>query len=213
MQCLILTTLFVKLLRVQRIFSSKLVKDLGGYWSNGSLLLIVILLTVALNIMMVPVLILERPAYSNYTVTINETFVEVHIHPLVRGNLVGMMFIFTYMILFLLVISCLAVRTRKIRHKNFKDTKKINILISLMITISFFGLTLYGTFSQTQQEIKANITLVCALLSFPTLCQLILFTPKILPVLLEKHFTQTLVLYRDITNYWVDTTHTSQTKL
>ena len=73
----LLTTLFVKLLRVQRIFSSKLVKDLGGYWSNGSLLLIVILLTVALNIMMVPVLILETPAYSNYTVTINETFVEV----------------------------------------------------------------------------------------------------------------------------------------
>ena len=194
---LILTTLFVKLLRVQRIFSSKLVKDLGGYWSNGSLLLIVILLTVALNIMMVPVLILERPAYSNYTATINETFVEVHIRPLVRGNLVGMMFIFTYLILFLLVISCLAVRTRKIRHKNFKDTKKINILISLVIISSFFGLTLYGIFSQTQQEIKANITLVCALLSFPTLCQLILFTPKILPVLLEKHFTNTIVLYRD----------------
>ena len=45
-----------------------------------------------------------------------------------------MMFIFTYLILCLLVISCLAVRTRKIRHKNFKDTKKINILISLVIS-------------------------------------------------------------------------------
>ena len=195
---LILTTLFVKLLRVQRIFSSKLVKDLGKYWSNGSLLFIIVLLTLALNIMMIPVMILETPTYSNYTVEINKTHVEIHIRPLVRGSLYGMMFIFTYIILFLLVISCLAVRTRKIRHKNFKDTKKINILIAFYITISFFSLSLFGTFSQTQQEIKANISLVSGLLLFPALCQLVLFTPKILPILLEKHFINPVALYRDM---------------
>ena len=46
----ILITLFIKLLRIYRIFSSKLSKDLGKYWSNFPLLLTIIFLTALPNI-------------------------------------------------------------------------------------------------------------------------------------------------------------------
>ena len=69
---LTLITLFVKLLRVKRIFSSKLQKDIGKYWSNGFLVFIVIFLTVILNIVVVPVLIVQLPQFNNYTLNPND---------------------------------------------------------------------------------------------------------------------------------------------
>ena len=86
---------------------------------------------------MVPVLVAETPEYSNYTLNPNDLVVLYHVRPVTRGNIIGVGIVIAYMVLFLLIISFLSIRTRKIRHRNFKDTKKINLLIALLIVISF----------------------------------------------------------------------------
>ena len=182
---LVLITLFIKLLRVERIFSSRLEKDIGKCWSNGFLVFIVIFLTVIVNMMVVPVLVAETPEYSNYTLNPNDLVVLYHVRPVTRGNIIGVGIVIAYMVLFLLIISFLSIRTRKIRHRNFKDTKKINLLIALLIVISFSAGAVYIMLTQINEEPIANTVLVIALLSIPTLCQLILFTPKVVPVILE----------------------------
>ena len=183
---LVLIPLFVKLLRVERIFSSKLEKDIGKCWSNGFLVFIVIFLVVILNMMVVPVLILETPKYTNYTLNPNDLEVRLHIRPAGKSDFISVGIVVAYMIFILIVISLVAFRTRKIRHNNFKDTKKINIFIALTIFVSFFILTFYVVLTEMNYEPIANIILIIAQFTLPTLCQFILFTPKIVPVLLEK---------------------------
>ena len=182
---LILITLLVKLLRIDRIFSSKLETDIGKYWSNVQLLIIIILYTVILNMIMIPVLIHESPTYSNYT--IYNGFVEQrHIRPHPRGNLIWFGILISYLILLLLIISCLAIRTRQIKYSNFKDTKKINLLIALVIVIIFLSTAAYFILLNIRKEPEGNIVIILTILIIPTLSQLIMFTSKILSVMAKK---------------------------
>ena len=183
---LILITLFIKLLRVYRIFSSRLEKDIGLCWSNGCLVFFVISLMVILNVLVIPMLIFETPTYNNYTLSRRPDDQEIllHVRPVARGTF-GVGSIIAFMVIFLLLLSFFAIRTRKIRHKNFKDTKKINLLIALLIIISFFAGSLNIILYEIHEEPSANTVLIICLLSVPVLCQVILFSPKVAPVLLE----------------------------
>ena len=131
-------------------------------------------------------LILETPKYSNYTLNPNDFKVRLHIRPAGKSDLISVGIMVAYMIFILIVTSSVAFRTRKIRHNNFKDTKKINIFISLTIVASFFLYTFHVVLTEMNYEPIANIILIMAQFALPTLCQFILFTPKVVPVLLEK---------------------------
>ena len=113
---LVLITLFIKLLRVERIFSSRLEKDIGKCWSNGFLVFIVIFLTVIVNMMVVPVLVAETPEYSNYTLNPNDLVVLYHVRPVTRGNIIGVGIVIAYW-------SFLGAQYLHalLRHRNFKD--------------------------------------------------------------------------------------------
>ena len=182
---LIMITLFVKLLRVQRIFSSKLRVDIGKYWGNVSLLIIVITLTVILNMIMVPVLISDTPQFETFMVNKTNGVVEVHTRP-ARGNFIGIGIILAYLIIFLLIICGLAIRTRKIKYANFKDTKKVNFFIALLIYINLLAAAIYAILYPTSNEVGKDLVLTLWVLSIPTLCQLILFMPKLLAVMITK---------------------------
>ena len=186
---LILITLFVKLLRIARIFSSKLRTDIGNYWSNLTLLAIVLTLSIFLNIILAPVLIFETPTYDSYrdSDVTDVDFVRVHIRPAAKGSFIGIGIVVTYIIIFLLINSCLAIRTRKIKYSDFKDTKKVNLLIALLLVIVILSVAVHIILYKTHREMEASIAFIFCSLSVTLLCQLILFTPKILPAVLEKY--------------------------
>ena len=184
---LTLIPLLVVLLRVVRIFSSKLKSDLGKCWNNVSLLTITISVTVVLNVLVIPVTILEIPiSFSNYSLKTNDHIIPVHIRAKARADFNGFGLVIAYLLIFLLIISCLAIRTRKIRYKNFKDTKKINLLIALLIVITCLSTTVHIMLHYVRSEWVGDIILILNTLSFPLLLQLVLFTTKIIPVVLEK---------------------------
>ena len=182
----ILSTLFLKLLRVKHVFSfsSKLRSHLGKCWSNISLFFIVMVLMVIINLILLLVLVYEEPV-TYETIDSTESIAYVHIRlPITeRGNMVRVGILAAYLVTFYIVISYLAIRTRKIKYRNFKDTKKIIVLILILLIsslLSGFGyIVLYHS-----HQVEANILLISGSLCFPTLCQLVLFTPKVLPVVI-----------------------------
>ena len=122
---LILITLFIKLLRIYRIFSSKLSKDLGKYWSNFPLLLTIIFLTALPNTHRVTNNSTASFPLQYYPCT-QGTFTEVDIDIKSPNYFLAVGLIAGYIALFSCVILCLVIRTCNIRHKNFNDTKKLN---------------------------------------------------------------------------------------
>ena len=138
---LTLTTLFIKLLRVYHIFKSSnhLKSNLGKKFKNYSLLFFILLLALTPNIVFLLSLMFEIPKMSSYIK--DSLFINV-VHIRLTGTgppyvAVGCMF--AYLALFLLLILFLAIRTRKIEYKNFKDTKKINIFIAIVFFITTMG--------------------------------------------------------------------------
>ena len=185
---LILVTLCIKLLRVYRIFSSKLKLDLGKFWSGFSLLAVILGLTILPNLVVLPLLALRPFEYQTYIIYVrrdNRIIPQVHfvfgtnIYIILGGFL---MFYFTSFSLFTLL---LAIRTRNIKYKNFKDTKKITLFVALLLCALAFIQPFYIMLHLQGNESLANTALTCSHLLIATASQAILFLPKILPPLLS----------------------------
>lgn len=89
-------------------------------------------------------------------------------------------------VLFLMALIFLAIQTRTIDKKAFKDTKKVN-LFAFIITI--IGLSLYSVYLillQLKFYHYAYFVLSLAFLSVCFISQCIYFMPKIVPILFEK---------------------------
>ena len=199
---LILITLFIKLLRVYRIFSSRLKMDLGKFWSNFPLLLTIIIITVVPNVIVLPIIALHPPEYDTRRIY-KETFTVVHIELKSTSYFVIGGIIASYVAIFSFIILYLAIRTRKIKHKNFKDTKKLNFFIyALLFSLATIS-PLYIIFLLKDDEPAANIVLVVGMLVISAASQFILFLPKVLPTFLSSVYPSWETLYT--TNFSLST--------
>ena len=194
---LILITLFIKLLRVYRIFSTRLNKDLGKYWSNFPLLLTIIFLTVLPNIVVLPLIFLHPLEYDTKNIY-RGTFTEVHIVIYSPNFLELVGLIAGYVVLFSLVILYLAIRTRKIKHRNFNDTKKLNFFIFVTFFTTALIPPLYVIILKEGNETAAEILLVLGMLVISAASQFILFLPKVLPTVLSSFYPEWTTLYSTV---------------
>ena len=99
-----------------------------------------------------------------------------------------------YNFLLLLVVVIVAVKSRKIRMKQFKDTKKVNILIFLKVFIGI-STVLYSEFFSNDKDVRTYI-LYSGHLSIAFLCQIFLFIPKVWPPVCDRLFSKKV--HRDI---------------
>ena len=195
---LILVTLFFKLLRVYRIFLSRLQIDLGRYWNNFPLLIAIICITVLPNIVVVPFTVVLMPEYSRRTVYVTSEqlrITEIHVEFKSTGYFVTGGLIACYVAIFSFIILFLSIRTRKIKHKNFKDTKKLNIFVSVLMFTLAFTAPLYIIFLLKENAPAANIVFVIAMLVISAASQFILFLPKVLPTVLSSIYPSWESLY------------------
>ena len=186
---LILITTFIKLLRVYRIFSSRLKMDLGKYWNNCPLLITIIILTILPNMVVLP-LVFTRPSEAEF-----ESNDEEHLDPIIdhdfaeldtTGYFIVGGLIACYIAVLLSIILPLAICTRNIRHKNFKDTKKLMVFIYMLLLIMAVVSPSYIVYNVVEDQVTASILLVVGILVVSAACQLILFLPKVLPVFLSN---------------------------
>ena len=183
---LILVTQCVKLLRIYRIFSSKLIRDLGKFWTSCSLLAVILGLTILPNLILLPLLALRPFQYETYTINVhrdNRIVRQVHFEFKTTSYIIIGGFIMLYFTTFALFTLLLAIRTRKIKYKDFKDTKKITLFVAILLCTLVFLQPLYIMLYLQGNEPFAQMVFTVGQLFIAVASQIVLLLPKILPTL------------------------------
>ena len=183
---LILAILFLKLLRVYHIFRT--FHKTSRYWSDqylfiytlaicgGKAMLVVLWNSTNSLYIKIHKVYVNRPDKLPYYVA--TVWCNTPVAWLVATGL------YSGVLLFLVVI--LAVATRHIKKDNFKDTKKVNTFIFLVAIVIVTNISLLVFFHDVGIQTGADIAKWLPSFAIPMLCQVCLFTPKILPLALKK---------------------------
>jgi len=93
-----------------------------------------------------------------------------------------------YIIFLILCTSVVALKTRKLRQKNFQDAKKVNVFLFLIMLIGILGLALYYVTLNLGMLLVSLTILHITHCTFIGLCLVFLFVPKLYPVITRKHY-------------------------
>ena len=185
---LVFLTLLIRLIRIRKIFYNKrLSKHLSPFWSNKILVIIVILMTVFPNTVIVLWTSLdESKRFKIITNNRDGPLLYNEEVDICRGSGFGYLYIVMFLYLFIIFIATIitASRTRKIKHKDFKDTKKVNAFIYVyFLTFTFMACSvIYFNFVAVRPilaqyfAISFSLIIVCE-------CVFILFLPKLISLL------------------------------
>ena len=185
-------TLLVRMLRIYRIFNffGKLERK---KWSD-CVLCIVVLLIVGIE----ATLLLIWSLVDVFTIREVETYQDTVSPPYIEiVQFCSSTYLQTWLILVLgevgilmFVVAFLAFKTRKIRRKHFKDTKKVNIYLFMNILLICTVAPLWYVFRTSRVDDPSSgpgvIVLNIGYAGTATLCQLLLFAPKIIPPLTRQ---------------------------
>ena len=183
---LILATILVKMLRVYRIFTAHKILRQSAHSSDVALLVYTILI-LSPNIILLMLWTAIDPRYRV------ENFIE---HPGYIENVIichhsdyeltWYVLAFVYLFLLSVAVVVVAIKSRNIRFAQFKDTKKVNLLIFLLYIAGFYTFSYWQILLQSGFIILSNIILYVGHILIAFLCQIILFVPKIWPAVQKK---------------------------
>ena len=100
------------------------------------------------------------------------------------GIWLSILYLYTYILLSLVLF--LAIQTRRIKKTMFKDTKKVNLFVFMVIITLTTTITLWVLFSEVGIENGADISEWAGIFIVTTMCQLCLIIPKLLPLAIKK---------------------------
>ena len=201
---LVLVALFIKMLRIYRIFSLKLQRDIGSCWGRFPLVIITLILTIFPNIVLIIIAATLNHTSQTYDVTLDtgsRLYLQVHFNVMTAGHIVAALFITVYIAFFTLANVYLATNTRKIRYSNFKDTKKINLYIAIVVVTITVSDLWYMLLVFQGKEIWGAIVESTGFLLVAAYTQLILILPKTLPTVLDILFPYTKT-YSELLSTW-----------
>ena len=184
---LILVTLFIKLVRVHHIFNNKQLRDLSRVWKNSSLAVIVMILCIIPNILSIIIVSIQAPDYNASVLELpderDENGVRIE-KRIVSCNLQnGFLYIPSYfpLVFYLIFTIYLSITMRRIKNRNFKDTKKVNIFVTIdsLLTVTY----IFSWWLLLVNHKKQYVVLVQSLfpLTVVVACQVILLAPKVTP--------------------------------
>ena len=184
---LILVTLFIKLLRVHHIFNNKQLRELSNIWKNGSLAVLVLILCTIPNILSIVIVTIQTPNYNKSILELPDVRDEngVRVEKLIVScNLQnGLSYIPSYfpLVVYLILIIYLSITMRRIKNRNFKDTKKVNVFVMIdsLLTVAYIISWWFLLINHKKQY----VVLVQSLfpLAVVVACQAILIAPKVTP--------------------------------
>ncbi len=188
---LILAVLMVKLLRVYRIFYYY--SHVGRLCSDTALAAYVLLLLSPIILSLIVMTSLKAYRWSEKTITHLD---RVEVLYVCVGDLGPYYTVNASCIIALTVgVMVAAIKTRKLRHKHFRDAKKVNVFAFLVVLSGLSSLIMYKLFSDRSLYLPAYITIHVIHCSFIALCLGFLFTPKLTPILLRKYLSRTNKTY------------------
>ena len=174
------STVLVKVCRIHHIFT--FVGKVGKFCSDQSLLLLIILPVLG-KVVLLSVWTIGITDSEIYHPEGKPPFYEVVQHCRSRHTTIWTGIAILYTMVVACILAIVSFKTRKIKRKDFKDTKKINAFIST----SFMATSIFATLwfiLRTVGYPNISKTLVTILyLLIPLCCQVYLFSPKTLPPL------------------------------
>ena len=203
---LIFATLSLRLLRLFHVFRS--FHKTGKFWSDKYLflcLLLIISVKVILLFLRTYLDTLHPEISREYVPSATPPHYQVSIECNSRNRVLWLPITYLYSGILIVFVVFMATQTRRIKKAYFKDTKKVNLFIFFITIILTTTLPLWVIFGAIHIEIGAHVCEWLASFSAAMLCQLCLFTPKLLPLALEKTFmhwssTQSVSLSRNNTS-------------
>ena len=186
---MVIVTMFFRLLRVYHIFSAMNMK-MRMLWRTWSLSLMIFVLTSWVTIVLLVVILTNQTKLSYSTTYVFDESIltaEKQPFPVLHTSItITLGVIALYLLVFLLIIVYLAIRMRKIKRNDFKDTKKINLFVVILtVTLVVSGL-IFVPLTLSNDHYIANIVLTIGLLIIPNSISIILFLPKVIPAMLNK---------------------------
>ena len=188
---LIFATMFLRLLRIYRIFCTAPMTIMSKYWVDKYLLVYVILICLGKAALLLlwsgvdPIHPVIKPRYV-YGPDIKLPHYRATLHCSCRWVVVWIAVIKLYSALLILMAVHLAIQTRHVKKAVYKDTKKVNIFIFLVIISIMTTIPLWVFFLKTGIEVGATVAEWLSIYHTPMLCQVCLFIPKTLPVIIRK---------------------------
>lgn len=182
---LILSTLLVKLLRVYRLFNLK--KRVGKFTTSNAALAVFVLLMTAPNALASIIWYVVDPYTSTVIFSIRNRFLHISVQCISNHFLLWSFLLLSYTVILSLLLIVFAILTRKIKYRNFKDTKKVSVLSFLLLftcatTVFYVYLLRIIGADDILPHTMLQIGHYCAILE----CQGFIFAPKLLPIVKEK---------------------------
>ena len=179
---LILSTILVKMCRIYHIFKD-FAKIKKMYTDKMLLLVIALIVLVKLCLLacwtaLDPYRIVETEIYHSETIPHHYEVVRVcqsHYYYLWAAGVLG----YTSILAGLLVY--VAFKARKIHRQNFKDTKKINIALSVILTSVAVILPMWWVFRREENVIGMKVLPALLFLIIAACCQVCFLCPKTFP--------------------------------
>ena len=193
---LLYVTLFVQLLRINRIFHNKKLKYLGWFYTNWCLICLTVVLALIPNLILATLFIklrlvkkyIEKRHYIGVIITKERQYY-------CDGEHEEMLIIFRslsllYNSIFLVINIILASGTRKITVHQFKNTKKVNIFMVSIFVIQGISIVIVYILKESGFVLYTYLIDYTVVLSITILCQVSLFMPKILNTMYRKYYTK-----------------------
>ena len=194
---LIFATLLIKMLRIHHIFRTRQMTVMSKYWMNKYLFVCILAICIGKLIIFIILTISDphQPNFSTQYVVPNDLYSPPYyaetVHCSTRSPQVWLAVTLLYSGLLLFVVMLLAIMTRHIQKGMYKDTKKVNVFIFLVVLALATTILLWFVFLELDFETGANISEWLASFSVSILCQVCIFVPKLLPLAIKKIFVRT----------------------
>ena len=183
-------TMLVRMLRAYRIFSY--FGRMGRKrWSDWFLCIVVfILVGVEAMLLLIWALVdvLTVREVETYQATASPPYIEVVQYCSSNYLHIWLIIVFAEVGILIFVVAVLAFKTRKIRRKHFKDTKKVNIYLFMNILLICVIIPFWWVLRTVNDSSASVVLLYLGYAGTATLCQLLLFVPKVMPPLMSQLF-------------------------
>ena len=185
---LMLATLLFRLFRVVHIF--KPFQRASKYLSADMYILLYVLLTCSVKVLILIIWSIVDPYRSQAVRKYDSTTMPpvYRATPMCYCNQLGVWYAISYLysVILLSFVVFFAVQTRRIKITDFKDTKKINLFVFLVIITLSTAIPLVVILSEIDIQIGAVVSQWIGIFSVPLLCQVCLIVPKVVPLAVKK---------------------------
>ena len=186
-------TVLVRMLRVYRIFSYN--GRMGRKrWSDVVLCIVVLIIVgnkaILLLIWSLVDVFTKREVDTHDATATPPLYIEVMLYCYSDYFEVWTTLILSEIGILMLVVAFLAFKTRKIRMKHFKDTKKVNAFLFMNILLVCVGIPFWWVL-RTVNDSSSRIFPYIGFAGIAVLCQLLLIAPKVIPPLTRMLFHKT----------------------